>query len=82
MEKNGQPKIFNTDQGSQFTSKNFIKELTKREIKISMNGKGRALDNVQKMLLLSYITFYNQKRMHQSLQYLTPEQVYLTKTIV
>lgn len=46
IEKHGQPEIFNTDQGSQFTSKNFINELTKREIKISMDGKGRALDNV------------------------------------
>ncbi len=46
IEKYGQPEIFNTDQGSQFTSKNFLNELTKREIKISMDGKGRALDNV------------------------------------
>ena len=46
IEKHGQPEIFNTDQGSQFTSKNFITELTKHEIKISMDGKGRALDNV------------------------------------
>jgi putative transposase len=46
LEKHGQPEVFNTDQGSQFTSKNFIYELVKREIKISMDGKGRALDNV------------------------------------
>ena len=45
IERHGQPKVFNTDQGSQFTSKNFIRELAKREIKISMDGKGRALDN-------------------------------------
>ena len=45
IEKHGQQEIFNTDQGSQFTSKNFINELTKREIKISMDGKGRATDN-------------------------------------
>ncbi|WP_333616464.1 integrase core domain-containing protein, partial [Bacteroides pyogenes] len=37
---------FNTDQGSQFTSDAFIKALTDNEIKISMDGKGRALDNV------------------------------------
>jgi len=42
----GIPNIFNTDQGSQFTSLNFINELKRREISISMDGKGRALDNV------------------------------------
>ena len=46
LEKHGQPEVFNTDQGSQFTSKSFIQELVKRKIKISMDGKGRALDNV------------------------------------
>jgi putative transposase len=40
------PEIFNTDQGSQFTSKDFTGRLKKSEIKISMNGRGRALDNV------------------------------------
>jgi putative transposase len=103
IEKHGQPEIFNIDQGSQFTSRNFINELTKRAIKISMDG--RALDNVfierfwrslkqEKIYLIilntvkeaknaitDYITFYNRKRMHQSLEYLTPEQVYLTKII-
>jgi len=42
----GKPEIFNTDQGSQFTSKAFTGVLLKHEIKISMDGKGRALDNV------------------------------------
>jgi putative transposase len=40
------PEIFNTDQGSQFTAKNFTQVLKDHEIKISMDGKGRALDNV------------------------------------
>jgi putative transposase len=40
------PKIFNTDQGSQFTSTNFIKVLAAREIRISMDGKGAWRDNV------------------------------------
>ncbi len=40
------PEIFNTDQGSQFTSKAFLKLLKDREIAISMDGRGRALDNV------------------------------------
>ena len=38
--------IFNTDQGSQFTSNNFIGILQSNAIKISMDGRGRALDNV------------------------------------
>jgi putative transposase len=42
----GDPEIFNTDQGSQFTSPNFINPLLDRGIKVSMDGKGRALDNV------------------------------------
>ena len=40
------PEIFNTDQGSQFTSKLFTGVLKDHEIAISMDGKGRALDNV------------------------------------
>lgn len=42
----GQPKIFNTDQGSQFTAEAFTQVLLARGIKISMDGKGRCLDNV------------------------------------
>jgi putative transposase len=38
--------IFNTDQGSQFTSKGFTELLETNHIKISMDGKGRALDNI------------------------------------
>lgn len=57
-----QPEIFNTDQGSQFTSSSFIKILQSRCIKISMDGKGRAIDNV-------YI-----ERLWRSLKY---EDIYL-----
>ena len=42
----GKPDIFNTDQGVQFTSKNFTQCLEDKKIKISMDGKGRALDNI------------------------------------
>lgn len=42
----GKPEIFNTDQGSQFTASNFTSILSGREIRISMDGRGRALDNV------------------------------------
>lgn len=41
-----EPEIFNTDQGSQFTSQAFTSELECRDIQVSMDGKGRALDNV------------------------------------
>lgn len=40
------PEIFNTDQGSQFTSCDFTRVLLDNEIKISMDGKGRAFDNI------------------------------------
>jgi len=40
------PEIFNTDQGSQFTSKEFTSELKSNGVAISMDGKGRAIDNV------------------------------------
>ena len=46
LTKWGKPEIFNTDQGSQFTSQMFIKPLIDNEIKIGMDGKGRALDNI------------------------------------
>jgi putative transposase len=42
----GRPEIFNSDQGSQFTSEEFTSRLKSDEIQISMDGRGRALDNV------------------------------------
>lgn len=42
----GKPLIFNTDQGSQFTSPRFTEVLTAAEVKISMDGRGRWMDNV------------------------------------
>lgn len=44
--RTGCPGIFNTDQGSQFTSEGFTGTLTKADVRISMDGRGRALDNV------------------------------------
>jgi putative transposase len=44
--RRGPPDIFNTDQGSQFTSERFIGNLTERQIAISMDGRGRCLDNI------------------------------------
>jgi putative transposase len=96
----GTPQIFNTDQGSQFTSNEFTSILENKGIEISMDSKGRALDNIfierfwrslkyeciylhswadGKQLnkgLKDYIYFYNCLRKHQSLNYLTPQQVY------
>lgn len=46
IEKQGVPEIFNTDQGSQYTSEIHIKTLKDNNIKISMDGKGRAIDNI------------------------------------
>ena len=47
IEEYGCPAIFNTDQGSQFTSDVFIKVLEDYDIQISMDGKDRALDNIR-----------------------------------
>lgn len=97
----GKPEIFNTDQGSQFTSNAFTNELLKNDVKISMDGKGRCLDNifVERLWrsvkyeyvylhtikdghelfegLTQYFSFYNTRRLHQSLDYKTPEYVHL-----
>ncbi len=96
----GCPEIFNTDQGSQFTSDVFVNILKSNEIKISMDSKGRALDNifVERLWksvkyehvylyvyedgislykgLERYFEFYNQERLHQSLNYKTPNEIY------
>ena len=46
IEQHGKPEIMNTDQGSQFTSDVFTGLLKEKEIQISMDGKGRAIDNI------------------------------------
>ena len=46
LERYGPPEIFNSDQGSQFTSVDFTDVLTEAGIRISMDGKGRWMDNV------------------------------------
>ena len=96
----GKPLIFNTDQGSQFTCNDFTKILIDSGIAVSMDGKGRALDNIfierlwrsvkyediyirgyQRMPeanagLGRYFDFYNVERPHQSLDYMTPQEVH------
>lgn len=98
--RQGKPEIFNTDQGSQFTSKDFSEAVLNNQIKLSMDSKGRALDNIfierfWKSLkyediylndyqsvpeliigIENYFSFYNNDRVHQSLNYKTPAQIY------
>ena len=102
LQEYGIPETFNTDQGCQFTSEAFTGVLKANSVVISMDGRGRALDNifVERLwrsvkhedvylkgyatlpdLLLGlteYFVFYNSERMHQSLGYNTPDQVYRT----
>ena len=46
IERYGKPEIINSDKGSQYTSAKWIQYLENQQIQISMDGKGRALDNV------------------------------------
>ncbi|MBA7528737.1 IS3 family transposase ISDsp4 [subsurface metagenome] len=46
VKEHGKPEIINSDQGSQFTCEGWIEYLTTEDIKISMDGKGRAIDNI------------------------------------
>jgi putative transposase len=46
LELHGKPRIFNTDQGAQFTSAAFTDRLEKAEVVISMDGRGRFMDNI------------------------------------
>ncbi len=99
----GKPDIFNTDQGSQFTSIAFTDVLKKAGIDISMDGKGAWRDNVfverlwrtikyeevylhayqnvpeARAALRKYLTFYNSKRPHSSLDRQTPDQAYFNQ---
>jgi putative transposase len=46
LHKHGKPDLFNTDQGSQFTAELFVDVLLSNQIQPSMDGKGRAIDNI------------------------------------
>jgi len=46
LRRYGSPEIFNTDQGSQYTGKAFTETLKEHGVRISMDGKGRAMDNI------------------------------------
>lgn len=96
----GKPDIFNSDQGVQFTSTEFTQKLLDKNIRISMDGRGRVFDNIfierlwrtvkygnvyvqeypmmidAKHGLGTYFNIYNTERLHQSLEYQTPWEVY------
>src|SRR5579883_3009546 len=94
------PDIWNSDQGSHFTSTPYITLLKEHGVRISMDGRGRALDNIfterlwrtskyeevylkqyesprqARQELATYLRFYNERRLHQALDYQTPAEVY------
>ena len=96
----GVPEIFNTDQGCQFTSEDWIKRPEATGCRMRMDGKGRWVDNVfierlwrsvkyedvylyayregreARERLAAYFETYNRRRLHQSLDYRTPDEVY------
>lgn len=100
------PVIWNSDQGSHFTSPQYLQLLQNAQVRISMDSKGRALDNIfterlwrtvkyeevylhdytspkeARQQLTKYFEFYNYKRVHQSLDYQTPAELYSTVTPV
>jgi len=100
LNKYPKPEIFNSDQGSQYTAKEHIEILKHNNISISMDAKGRSIDNIvverffrslkyEEVYLKSYknikeardeiskyINIYNSKRLHSSIGYKTPDEVY------
>jgi putative transposase len=94
------PSVINTDQGSHYTSSKFTEIFIEKGVKISMDGKGRAHDNIiierlwrsvkyeevylnqyespreARIGIESYFYKYNNKRLHQSLGYKTPSEIY------
>jgi putative transposase len=100
LDKYGKPEIFNTDQGVQFTAAAFIETLASQGVQISMDGKGRFLDNIfierlwrslkyeevftkaytsvaeARVGIGTWITFYNDVRKHQALNYRTPSEIF------
>ena len=94
------PTINNSDQGSHFTSPQFVDRLLAHDVAVSMDGRGRAMDNIfterlwrtvkyeevythayetpreARQSLARYLTYYNERRPHQSLGYRTPADVY------
>jgi putative transposase len=102
MARYGKPDIFNSDQGSQFTSVAFTKVLLDAGVSISMDGKGAWRDNIfverlwrtikyeevylhayesvseARSAIGCYMTFYNSRRPHSSLDRQTPDEAYFS----
>jgi putative transposase len=100
LSKYPNPKIFNSDQGSQYTTREHIDILINNNISISMDAKGRSIDNIvierfwrsikyeniypssyqtikeARDGIKEYIEIYNKERLHSSIDYLTPDEVY------
>ncbi len=100
LERHGPPSIFNSDQGVQFTSAAFTSVLAASGVLISMDGKGRYLDNIlierlwrslkygniyiqayasvpdARRGIGDWLNFYNDERLHQTLGYRTPREVF------
>lgn len=96
----GRPEVFNSDQGVQFTAAAWTDRLESAGVQVSMDGRGRCLDNafVERLWrtvkyediylwryesvpelqqgLRRYLPYYNEERLHQSLGYRTPAEVY------
>lgn len=97
------PEIHNSDQGKQFTAESYTAVLKGKEIRISMDGRGRCMDNIfterlwrtvkyenvyirgysdyneAREGLNEYLQFYNHERIHQSLGYKTPAEIYFQR---
>lgn len=102
LSKHPKPKIFNSDQGSQYTAKEHIEILKDNDISISMDAKGRSIDNIvierffrtlkyedvypksyntineARDGIGEYINIYNSKRLHSSIGYKAPDEIYNT----
>ena len=98
--RRGRPEVFNTDQGVQFTAQAWTGRLESVQVAVSMDGRGRCLDNVfverlwrtvkyedvylrgyeavpaLERGLGRYFRYYNEGRLHQSLDYRTPWEAY------
>lgn len=98
--KLGLPEITNSDQGTQYTSSDYTNFWESKNVKVSMDGRGRAMDNVfterlwrslkyEEVYLKNYQTIeeaksgigayfedYNNSRLHESLGYKTPAEIY------
>ena len=98
--------MFNTDQGSQFTSMAFTSALHREKVAISIDGRGAWRDNVfverlwrsvkyeevylrdydsvsdARTSIGRYLTFYNGRRLHSSLDRKTPDHVYFNQPLL